>query len=431
MQPDPLVRYVAQKTGIELSRGGLLIALDNYVDRRISELALAARSEYLRYLQEGDGTELERLIEIISVPHTWFFRDRAQIEAIRVVLQGFTPRDRALKIWIPACATGEDPYSLALLTREHGIQAEITASDLCVRSLDLARAARYGSFSLRELPEQYLRYFEKNQHDWIVSDEIKRSVRFQIHNLVNPPLPAGEGWDLILCRNVLIYFSADTAVGCAARLGQSLRATGVVAFGAGELIGQTPLGLSPVAVAGRIFFVRGATAPSVERRLSAGESTWSSATIKAKPVVSAASQTNLDPPLSPQEAVAAAASSLLAPGDPANIAGLVLKYSIANPLEPVLRMIGGIALYAAGDYARSQSELRAALLLNDRLWQAALYHGLCLESMGKPGLARTEYLHAARLLRTAAGAQSLLPSSLRSLEPDLIDLVRLKTRGPL
>lgn len=430
--PDPLTAYVARRTGIELSRGGLLTALESYVEKRSAELGVASREDYLERLDAADGAEFERLIEIISVPHTWFFRDLGQMEAVGQVLKQLAQPGRPLRIWIPACATGEDPYTLALITLQQGIPAQITASDLCSRSLRFARAGRYGNFSLRDLPRHYLRYFHRSPSEALVHDDVKRVVHFQIHNLLKPPLVATDGWDLILCRNVLIYFSVETGLACTERLGHSLHPRGLLALGAGELIGQPPRGLTPQLIHGRVFFSRTTTPLPTAQKLP------TQATAPAPPTkrsgISRGEPTSMRRPPSappPQEAIDAAAVALLAPGEPSKIAADVLKHSMANPLQPLLRMISGIALYAAGDFRYSQNELRAALLLEDRLWPAALYHGLCLESMGQPELARTEYLHAARLLRTEAPTPLCLPPALRTLEPDLLELARLKTRALL
>jgi len=221
----------------------------------------------------------------------------------------------------------------------------------------------------------------------------------------------------------------------------------MLAFGAGELIGQPPVGLQSTLLNGRVFFSQPAaqrpqTLASSPSLTSSPRSTWKSAPLHAPvappPVTgpSNASPASALPssaaPLSPppsKEAIAAAASALLSADPPGTIADRVMKHSTDNPLEPMLRLISGVALYAAGDFGHSQNELRAALLLDDHLWPAALYRGLCLESMGKPGLARTEYDHVARLLGDPSRTSPCLPGGLHTLETDLLELARLKTTG--
>lgn len=430
---DPVLSYVAKKTGIELSRGGLLTALEAYVEHRMRELHLHAKSDYVRLLQSAEQSELERLIEIVSVPHTWFFRDLEQMDAVRQALTHLDQPRHPLRIWVPACATGEDAYSLALLVHQAGHQARIVGSDLCARSLQFARRGRYSRFSLRDLPEPYLQHFAQEQRDWVLDERIKRLVEFRSHNLLEPALAVNDGWDLILCRNVLIYFSPETGLACAERLAHSLHPRGMLAFGAGELIGQLPPGLHSQLLNGRVFFSRAghektprhpaAKAAVPPPAVSPPRAAWA----PPPAPLPVARPTPLPPPSN--EAIAAAASALLSADPPSAIADRVMKHSTDNPLEPMLRLITGVALYTAGDFGHSQNELRAALLLDDQLWPAALYRGLCLESMGKPVLARSEYAHVARLLRDPDRTSPCLPGGLKALETDLLELARIKTRG--
>ncbi len=421
---DEVLLYVANKTGIELSRGGLLTALQSYVEHRMKELNLEAKGEYVKLLRATNHSELDRLIEIVSVPHTWFFRDLDQMDAMRLAIAQLDQPRHTLRIWIPACATGEDAYSLALLVHQAGHRAQIVGSDLCARSLQFARRARYSSFSLRDLPAQYRRYFHQDRRDWILDEHIKSLVEFRQHNLLEPALTVSDGWDLILCRNVLIYFSPETGLSCAERLARSLHPQGMLAFGAGELIGQPPPGLQSSLLNGRVFFSRPTQASTPQRWQAPGPVPLAASSAERRQESTASAG------VAPSsEALAAAASALLSADPPGTIADRVMKHSTDNPLDPMLRLISGVALYAAGDFGHSQNELRAALLLDDHLWPAALYRGLCLESMGKPVLARTEYVHVARLLGDPLRPNPCLPGGLHALETDLLELARLKTRG--
>lgn len=434
-QLDPVLSYVARKTGIELSRGGLLTALQGYVEHRMKELQLLSKNEYVRLLQSSEPNELERLIEIVSVPHTWFFRDLGQMDALRQALTHLDQPRHTLRIWVPACATGEDAYSLALLAHHAGHHARVVGSDLCARSLQFARRGHYSRFSLRDLPEPYLRHFAQDQRDWILEEPIKRAVEFKLHNLLEPALTVSDGWDLILCRNVLIYFSPETGLACAQRLAQSLQPQGMLAFGAGELIAQSPPGLHSRLLNGRVFFSRSADAQALHKQPGQAASplvaTGPKRAAWAPPLAPLPVARPAPPPAPSSEAIAAAASALLSADAPSAIADRVMKHATDNPLEPMLRLISGVALYTAGDFGHSQNELRAALLLDDQLWPAALYRGLCLESMGKPVLARTEYAHVARLLGDPERTSPCLPGDLKALETDLLELARIKTRGLL
>jgi tetratricopeptide (TPR) repeat protein len=112
------------------------------------------------------------------------------------------------------------------------------------------------------------------------------------------------------------------------------------------------------------------------------------------------------------------------------VANQVLSSSSETPTDPHMRMLSGIALYSAGDLERALHELRAASLLNEQLWPAAIYQGMCLESMGHPDLARAEYRHAVRVLEANPESYSVLPHELHGLGPDLFEMARRKSGSP-
>lgn len=425
MLSERLVELVTRKTGIELSRGGLREVLSSYGQKRLDELSLTRVEDYIVLLEAPDGEELRRLIEIISVPHTWFFRDPEQLD---VATELITQRkgEGILKIWVPACATGEDAYSLALICASLNITAQIVGSDLSEEALKIAERGIYSPFSVRALPVAFRSQFRQRGRNFEISNTIKKCVTFVEHNLLEPPLPASGGWDLILCRNVFIYFSAKTAESCAARLGASLSQKGAALFGAGELIGASPAGLVTDSVKSRVIYRRsrasglGArhvprsmdTAPysSPRRSLPAPQPTMPDVLVEVKGLPKA-----LDPHPDPKTF---------------EVANQVLSSSSETPTDPHMRMLSGIALYSAGDLERALHELRAASLLNEQLWPAAIYQGMCLESMGHPDLARAEYRHAVRVLEANPESYSVLPHELHGLGPDLFEMARRKSGSP-
>src|SRR5690606_23410429 len=101
-----------------------------YGQKRLDELKLNRIEEYIALLDAADGEELRRLIEIISVPHTWFFRDMEQLDVATELISRLKG-EGVLRIWVPACATGEDAYSLALICASLNATAQIVGSDLC------------------------------------------------------------------------------------------------------------------------------------------------------------------------------------------------------------------------------------------------------------------------------------------------------------
>ncbi len=424
---ESLLEYVTRMTGVELSRGGLRSALEGYVESRKRELGLESLADYQHWLERGRSDELARLTEIISVPHTWFFRDPEQLEAIGEILVERRSSSRALNIWVPACATGEDAYSLSLLSKRLGVEVSIVGSDISQRSLSLAQSATYGAFSLRELPDLYRDQFSAVERNSTLRGACRASVRFVEHNLLSPPLTAPGGWDLVLCRNVLIYFGTDTSRSCVARMVTSLAEDGVIALGAGELIGQTLPGLHPFLRRGRAFFSPTSRSGS---RLGSRAAQARREPRRLHPSLPVGLQAATAPSrcISPQVNLDEAAELLMGGGDPATIASRMLRLANDSPLEAALRMMAGIALYAAGEHERSLLELRAALLIDDQLWPAAVYQGLCLETLGNPQLAHTEYRHAVEVISRGGENRPALPASLSSWSKDLASLAQSKAR---
>ncbi|MDI3287939.1 protein-glutamate O-methyltransferase CheR [Polyangium sp. 15x6] len=174
---------------------------------------------YLRYDPAGPA-ELDALADVLVVGETYFFRELDQLEAMmREILIPLAEAGGARKarVWSAACATGEEPYSMAMILAERGLldRVEIVASDVSARSLAAARAGEYGPRSLRsqvKVPPFAWRFLQKNDGRIVVSEEIRRAVDFRRLNLLDGDAIEKLGlFDVIVCRNVLIYFQDATA----------------------------------------------------------------------------------------------------------------------------------------------------------------------------------------------------------------------------
>ncbi len=183
--------------------------------------------EYYRLLESSPtgGQAWEQLIGQVTVGETYFFRDRGQFDALRQhVLPEIIARRRAqsrqLRIWSAGCASGEEPYSLAILLREllpdlAGWSITILATDLSRESLERARAGRYGEWSFREQGWEQARerYFTRHGKEWELSPAVREMVNLAYLNLVEDAYPSlannTVAFDLILCRNVTIYFTPE------------------------------------------------------------------------------------------------------------------------------------------------------------------------------------------------------------------------------
>jgi chemotaxis protein methyltransferase CheR len=206
---------------------GLVLAEEKayLVRHRLEPLARASGcrdfEEFCRRLRDPGGAALyDSIIEAITTSETSFFRDRHPFEAFR---QFFLPRVRAaspfpsgprLRIWCAAVSTGQEPYSLAMLVRDAGLDerhVSILATDISARVLEVAAA---GAYSEREVtrgltPGQIARHFRQEEDRWLVQEPLRRLVEFRRFNILNPLVGLGR-FDAIFCRNVLIYFDEGT-----------------------------------------------------------------------------------------------------------------------------------------------------------------------------------------------------------------------------
>lgn len=194
---------------------------------------------YLRYDESG-GAEIEKLIDALVVNETYFFRE---LQPLRVLVErlvaprvaaGFRPR-----IWCAASATGEEPLTLAMLLAQAGLleRVELVASDISTRALDRARSGRFSRRSLREVPDPELaRRFLHEDGDCVsAAAGLAEAIVWKQINLCAPSALTVVGpCDFILCRNVLIYFSDETAVRVIRQLTQLLNPHGALFVGVSE-----------------------------------------------------------------------------------------------------------------------------------------------------------------------------------------------------
>lgn len=197
------------------------------------------------------------VIDAMTINESYFFRDTAAFDALRRVilppLIAARQASRRLRIWSAACADGQEPYSLAMLVDELGLRrdgwtVEILATDLSTRALAKARAATYSHFEVqRGLPARLLvRHFAKIGPDsWRLAPPIAGVVDFRPHNLMADGMRFGT-FDLILSRNVLIYFAVGDKTTALRRLAACLAPDGALALGGAESVFGLPVPLEAV-----------------------------------------------------------------------------------------------------------------------------------------------------------------------------------------
>jgi chemotaxis protein methyltransferase CheR len=215
------------------------------------ERGISTLDELITILVMGREPSLStQVVEALLNNETYFFRDRAPFDLIaRYALPELAVRrqkNRRIRIWSAGCSTGQEVYSLAMMFAEEpekwlGWTVDIVGTDVSTSCIDRARSGSYSQFEVqRGLGiNQMIKWFEECADGWRAVETLRKPIRFQVHNLLEPP-PHPGGFDIILCRNVLLYLSADKRALAFERLSSAMAEDGWLMLGAGEtVIGQT------------------------------------------------------------------------------------------------------------------------------------------------------------------------------------------------
>jgi chemotaxis protein methyltransferase CheR len=435
---DAIAAFVAARTGMELKRGGIDKNLESHAARREKELGVSPH-QYLGLLELDESRELERLVNAVTVGYTWFFRDPGQLHAIEALLLARPIHAPKLRLWIPGCSTGEDAYSLAFIAERAGRSLELLATDVNSDSIEHARRGVYGAWSARDVEGRFSELLLKRPDGaFEVLPRLRERVRFQRHNLVDrAPLPAaGGGWDIILCRNVLIYFERRAALRVLSTLARALAPGGHLLLGASEVMCEPPAGLVGSYVAERLTFRRATVLESVQGA-DAGSalppwplpvaSSGPGSIVSAFPANGAAVARSLPPPppRRPElEGHLERGHRLIDAGDAAGARAAYVEAQKADPDRADVHMYVGIAHYLCGMLEDALHALRAALFLDEGLWPAAFYLALCHENSGHPAEALSAFRHVVRIDDRDRAQAVTRGSTFEAWREDLCDLAR-------
>ena len=214
---------------------------------------LPSIEDLIAKLRSNSSAALSKeIVEAMTTNETSFFRDIKPFENLeKVILPYFIDKRKHLKkirIWSAACSSGQEPYSIVMTILEKFPQLsswtiEIVATDLSDDILDRARAAEYSQFEVqRGLPVTMLvKYFKKDGDKWLIKDDLKKHITYKTFNLLSFPYHLGT-FDIIFCRNVLIYFDVETKGQVLEHMYKSLPQDGVIVLGGAE----TVLGITDV-----------------------------------------------------------------------------------------------------------------------------------------------------------------------------------------
>lgn len=222
---------VYSECGINLHEGKLEL-LKARVAKRLRITKINSLEEYINLIKQ-DTTEFINFIDAVSTNHTFFFRENHHCEFLLKNIDN----SRHLKIWSAASSSGEEPYSIAIQLLEKGAKFEMFASDISNSMIKAAKTALYYKEKLRLVPRNMLiKYFQKGRNKWEgyvrVKKEVMNNITFGRHNLIVDSSPGI--FNIIFCRNVMIYFDNETKQKVIGKLYKSLAEGGYLIIGAAE-----------------------------------------------------------------------------------------------------------------------------------------------------------------------------------------------------
>jgi chemotaxis protein methyltransferase CheR len=243
---DYLRKLLRERSGLVLSAEKQYLA-----ESRLLPIArkhsLATLAELVGKLKGPLAAPLAiEVVEAMTTNETFFFRDKIPFEHVRdtilPALIAARAREKRIRIWCTAAATGQEPYSLAMILKGMnaalaGFRVEIVATDISANVLEKAKAGIYSQFEVqRGLPiQQLVKFFSQVGETWQIAPEIRAMVQFRPLNLLNDFSALGT-FDLVFCRNVLIYFDQQTKIGVFNRIARQMPGDGFLVLGAAETV---------------------------------------------------------------------------------------------------------------------------------------------------------------------------------------------------
>ncbi|MBO6847960.1 MAG: protein-glutamate O-methyltransferase CheR [Maricaulis sp.] len=234
-------------------RSGLVLSADKgyLLESRLAPLARAEGFPSIDALltaarrDQGDRL-LWAITEALATHETFFFRDNTPFDLFKNDILPVLTRARGagstIRIWCAACSSGQEPYSLAMLLEEErarlgGKRFEIIATDMAPRVLEKAEAGVYSQFEVQRglAIQRLVQHFEQNGDQWRIKPNIRQMVNFQKHNLLEPIASLGT-FDVVFCRNVLIYFDPETKKQVLSRIARQTPNDGYLIMGAAETV---------------------------------------------------------------------------------------------------------------------------------------------------------------------------------------------------
>ena len=450
-QYDVITASLVRMAGLvfDASRRG---AITGIICERMDKTKHPSVESYLAFVESALGTdERQQLLDAVTIQETHFFRNLPQIEALRRdVLPDLIRRNRIagrpLTIWSAGCSTGEEPYTIAMLLveilQEMGpYPVRVLGTDVSAAALDVARAGVYSGRTIQLAePGAVDRWFDKRRDgSYSVAQPVRDLVEFRLQNLVidEPPFAPGEV-DLIICRNVTIYFGRETTSRLVGSFHRLLTVGGYLLLGHAETLWQISDDFSLLPVGEAFVYRKDASAPTRRVPALAPKATTSPPSQPRRVMRDVLRVPGLRPrrpapaPPPPPPALSAAPSPVedllrareaLLAGSYAEAATLAERATAAHPLLVDGYIIEGRALSNQGDDDGAIAALRKAVFLDPSAAQAHFLLATTLTRVGDPNGAALSFASAAETLPLASSEtlSELLDGRAVS---DLVDLCR-------
>jgi chemotaxis protein methyltransferase CheR len=361
------------------------------------------------------GRAFDRLIAEVTVGETYFFRDRAQCDLLgTVVLPTLAETGRRVTLWSAGCASGEEAFTLAALADEAGLgdRCAVVGSDASRRAIDRAEGASYGGWSMRATtPPEKEAHFRQQEDRWHVCERLRQRTRFVQRNLLDGP-PAPGRFDVVLCRNLLIYLTRDAVQRVAAILAGALAPEGWLVTAAGDPPLQAP-GLEPVrtrfGLAYRRADARALVAspppapPTACARVAAPTRKHTAPMTPGRRRPGRQPAPPQSPEVPPAELLAQQVRALGDTGRLAEACRAATQATQAHPLDVELRYLAGVVLLEAGRLEEAAAAATSAVYLGPRLAATHLLLGQVEHARGNTERARRSFRNGSRLLATVPG----------------------------
>jgi chemotaxis protein methyltransferase CheR len=424
-QLDAIAELVRARTGLTFARTRRQQA-ETGIRQAMAEGGASDPDQFCHVVR-SDERAFQALVENLTVAETYFFRERDQFQVLRQrilpeLARGMRAGER-LRLWSAGCASGEEAYSLAILLEQEGLadRACVIATDISRAALTLARKASYGAWSFRDsTPDIAGAYFRRQGNRLALIDRIRRMVEFDLLNLAEPIYPLRVtgplGLDVILCRNVLIYFDAETVERVAKQMFDSLKDGGWLITGPSDppLWNYAPY--ETVLTAGGVLYRRNGGIAEGRRRRGPDRLFASGAIASHDPVPVAAAarpsaaaaaarkeapsrwtdqsheRANGSPEAPPApDACAAELKQIAQRGDPRETASALIAAAETHPLSPELHYLQAIVLMSLGRYDEATSSLRRVIYLDRSMAAAHFTLGSIQQRRGAFAEARRSY----------------------------------------